>query len=110
MALHLTSTFGAVPHRIREGENIIMRLQTNVLVLNKKESQYTGRDGQIKQAYRITIGQDDNSVIAELPINADIYQAIEKNKSYDLVCEYRSTRNGGNYMVVLSSKLAKPLL
>lgn len=87
-----------------------MILKATCLILSKKRSEYTARDGQAKQAYRVTISQEDNSVIAELPLNEEIYQALEKNKSYDLECIYRVSRNGGNYLMVLSAKPSKPLL
>jgi len=86
-----------------------MNLMTTVFLLNKKENEYTARDGSLKQSYRITVSQESNSIIAELPVSRDLYQILEPNKNYDIACEYRSTKNG-NYLTVLSAKLAKSTL
>ncbi|MEY8356729.1 hypothetical protein AALB39_25725 [Lachnospiraceae bacterium 54-53] len=86
-----------------------MKLSTTVFLLNKKENEYTARDGSLKQSYRITISQENNSIIAELPVNQELYQTLEPNRNFDVVCEYRSTKNG-NYLTVLSAKPSKTAL
>lgn len=84
-----------------------MRLNTTAFILNKKQTEYTGKDGVVRQSYKVTISQDNNNIISELSVNSEIFQVLEQNKSFDLICEYRSTKSGGNYLVVISAKPAK---
>lgn len=88
-----------------------MRLNTTALILNKKETEYTAKDGSLKQSYKATISQDNNNIISELSVNSEIFQTLIQGKEFDLICEYRSsTRSGGNYMIVISAKPAKTAL
>lgn len=87
-----------------------MRLSTTTLILNKKQTEYTARDGSLKQSYKVTVSQDNNNIISEVSVNSEIYQILEQGKLFDLICEYRSTRSGGNYLVVITAKPAKTAL
>lgn len=85
--------FGAVPSYSRKGE-IIMHLNTTTFILNKKQTEYTARDGSVKQSYKVTVSQDNNNIISELSVNSDIFQTLVQGREFDLICEYRSTRSG----------------
>ena len=111
MGMHLTKDgFGIVPSKYNRTGEIIMRLSTTALILNKKQTEYTAKDGSVKQSYKVTISQDNNNIISELSVNSEIFQTLIQGKDFELICEYRSTRSGGNYMVVISAKPAKTAL
>ncbi len=87
-----------------------MRVNTTALILNKKQTEYTAKDGSLRQSYKVTVSQDNNNIISEMSVNSEIYQTLEQGKLFDLICEYRSTRSGGNYLVVITAKPAKTAL
>lgn len=108
--MHLTKDFGAVPSKYSRTGEIIMRVNTTALILNKKQTEYTAKDGSLRQSYKVTVSQDNNNIISEMSVNSEIYQTLEQGKLFDLICEYRSTRSGGNYLVVITAKPAKTAL
>lgn len=83
-----------------------MILKTVIKLLNVKRTKYTGRDGVERESFKITFSQDDDNIVGEANVNEGIFNAVEKGKEYELVGEYRQTKNG-NY---ISWTAAKPLL
>ena len=81
-----------------------MNISANIKCLNKKVNDYTNKEGIQKEVRKILCSQDNDEVLTEIYVSQSVYDTIEKGKDYELIGEYRSTRNG-NYIIWQSAML-----
>ena len=85
-----------------------MLIRTYVKVLSTKKESYTDKDGNPREAYKITFSQNNDEIVGGFNAGKDLFDSLERGKEYELTGEYKQTRTGGNYISWSYAKLGSP--
>lgn len=77
-----------------------MRVTAKVHVLAKVQKPWTDSNGVERLSYSINIMQEQGQVIDTLKLNQEQYNLVEANKSYTVIADYGSGKNGSFLRVV----------
>lgn len=86
-------------------EDIYMLIKSLIHVLSVQKQNYTDREGNIRDSFRVTFSQDNDNIVGTIVVREDLYNSVERGKDYELFGEYRTTKSG-SYIVWTSAKLA----
>lgn len=86
-------------------EDFFMLIRTFIHVLSVQKQNYTDREGNIRDSFRVTFSQDNDNIVGTIVVREDLYNSVERGKDYELFGEYRTTKSG-SYIVWTSAKLA----
>ena len=106
--MRLAPYWGALPRHwpLEEGD-MYMIVRSYMKVLNVKVESYTDRDGNLRDAFKVTFSQNNDEIVGVFTARKELYDTLEKGKEYEITGEYRQTRSG-NYISWSYARLGSP--
>lgn len=101
--MKLTKQWGALPDHSNDKEKTQMIVKSELRILNKKEGQYTAKDGSPRVSHKITYSQNDDDIVGEMSMRKEVFDSISKGGLFEVTFEYLTTKNG-NYLSALNAK------
>lgn len=108
--MRLAPYWGVLPRHwpLEEGENY-MFVRSYIKVLNTKTESYMDKDGNLREAYKVTFSQNNDEVVGVFTAKRELYETLEKGREYEITGEFRQTRTG-NYISWSYAKLGSPTI
>lgn len=84
-----------------------MRVTANVHVLARVKKPWVDDAGNERQSYSANIMQSNGEIISTIRLTADQYAKIENGKSYTILADYGTGKNGAAYLKIVDINESK---
>ena len=77
-----------------------MQLKATVFIIGKRISIYKDKEGVEHKSFIANVSQNNGEIVDTIRLNQNLYDKIESNRMFTILCEYATSKNG-NYLKIV---------